>query len=416
MTLEKRLMAFVAIILIIPMVLLTVIATRTGKEEQQKVLTNTLQSGLKVVRGEMLERKNGMRRVCSYFADSEGAQQAVLNKDWPYLHNRLVGLKRYFEYVDYALVVDGNNEAVAELYPSMRYVQDSRLGQLVQKALVKKQVIFSEERFPLDVLFVPHSADYDKFVVKGKSITLKEALTSVAIMPIYQGHDTDKVIGAIVVADLLIMIWLFPIMWHLFQGCSSFSRHGWYQDSCQLCPRRGKPARYRYASQAKFWLPEKKAGQQYSSLKINGEPYVLVSENILNNNKEPIGSIGLGLPVKSYYTWAAASDCFVLFVLVLYGLLLIAARYYLAKNITQPFTVLSAKAQLYLRERYPQEEQAAGTGEDEALARDFAILTNRLETVEKDKEIYCKKLKKNLIVKPILPMNCAILMAIWKDR
>ena len=115
MTLRKKLMVFMAVVLIIPIMLITIMANRTGKIEQQKVFTNTLQAGLKVVRVEMLERKNGMRRVCNYFADSEETQQAVLNKNTDYLTNRLTGLKRYFEYVDYVSVVDKNNESLARL-------------------------------------------------------------------------------------------------------------------------------------------------------------------------------------------------------------------------------------------------------------------------------------------------------------
>ena len=400
MTLRKKLMVFMAVVLIIPIMLITIMANRTGKIEQQKVFTNTLQAGLKVVRGEMLERKNGMRRVCNYFADSEETQQAVLNKNTDYLTNRLTGLKRYFEYVDYVAVVDKNNESLARLSFNMRYNKASKLGILVERAMASKQVFFSEEDFQLNDLFVPNSLEYDKFLIKEyekdshKLSIIKKALTSVAIMPIYKGHDSEEVIGAIVVCDIFNNDLAFP------NYVGNYSK-----DALVLASMDGVRVAANYALGGENLLGTPIAlkepfsnnhngiPQHLSSLQINGNQYQMLNEEILDSNKQPIGLIGMGLPIKNYYTWPAASDYFVLFALGLYGIILALAWLYINKDIAEPFSALTDRMEKYWQENYPQEQIANPEFEGEALTQNFNLLTEKISAVEKDKEKYCNKFK-----------------------
>ena len=402
MTLEKRLMVFLAILLIIPILLLTIVTNKTGKIEQDKVLTNTLEAGLKVVRGEMLERKNGMRRVCNYFADSTPTQQAVIQKDRGYLTSRLTSLKQNFEYVDYVVVVDAVNRPIAKLSDDMCYDSKNKLGQLVARAMSKRQVAFSEERFPLDNLFMPHSMTYDKFVVARKqpdkeSPSLEtNALTSLAVMPIYQGQDHKVVIGAIVVCDV-------------FNNDREFPNYvGTYSDDAVvLASMDGIRVAANFATKNDENLlgtdiaateAHRKQGalspQYFSTLMVRDREYKVLNEEILDSCRKPVGFIGVGLPMRNYYTWAAASDYFILFALSLYGLLLLAGRLFIRQHIAGPFARLNSKVKLYWQHHSDQQQvKIASCFEAETLAQGFALCTTKIADVEKEKEKYSKKFK-----------------------
>ena len=164
---KKIIFLFIAAVTI-PILLLTIAANKTGQEAQAKVMITTLETGMKIVRGEMQERKNGMRRVCNFLASSAEVQKAVQSKNSDYLYLRVGNLKNHFEYVDYVLVVNKENHNLAELTPEMCYRPLGKLGKLVETAMSQRRVVFSEELIPLGELFLPGSRNYDKFLVKEK--------------------------------------------------------------------------------------------------------------------------------------------------------------------------------------------------------------------------------------------------------
>jgi len=402
MILEKRLMVFLAILLILPILLLTIVTNKTGKMEQDKVLTNTLEAGLKVVRGEMLERKNGMRRVCNYFADSTLTQQAVVQNNRTYLTSRLAGLKRYFEYVDYVVVVDALNRPLAKLSDDMCYDSNNKLGRLVARAMSKRQVAFSEESFPLQDLFVPHSFDYDKFVVEKKQSTQEKsssetnALTSLAVIPIYQGQDHNETIGAIIVCDVFNNDRGFP------SYVSTYSN-----DAVVLASMDGVRVAANFATEngenllgtkiAKIEVhrnTQALSPQYFSILKIHDMEYKVLNEEILDSCRKPVGLIGVGLPMRNYYTWTAASDYFIFFALGLYGLLLLAGWLYIKQHIAGPFAILSNKVRSYEEEHRAGEQVITNSCfEAEALEQGFARCITKIAVLEKEKEKYSKKYK-----------------------
>ncbi|MCH3914232.1 MAG: ATP-binding protein [Acidaminococcaceae bacterium] len=324
---RKKILLLLVTVVIIPIMLLTIAANKTGQQAQEKVMITTLETGMKIVRGEMQERKNGMRRVCNFLASSSQVQKAVLNKDTNYLSLRIGDLKNYFEYVDYVVVVNKNNGFLAKLAPDMRYASIGKLGKLVRTAMYQRRVIFSEELIPLDELFVAGSKDYDKFLVSEKNIpdisqhkTIRQAMISLAIVPIYRGGNVDDVIGAIVVGDIFNNDTAFP------NNVSTYS-----DDAIVLASTGGIRVASNFAKEGgKDFIgtamakedPEtpntKKLSPHYlSTLNIAGTPYKIMNEVLYDSTKAPIGFLGVGLPETSYYTLNAADDrLFIMFSLL----------------------------------------------------------------------------------------------------
>ncbi len=340
---RKKILLIFVVAVIVPILLLTISANKTGQEAQEKVMITTLETGLKIVRGEMQERKNGMRRVCNFLASSREMQKAVSNKDTEYLSLRIGDLQHHFEYVDYVMVVDGKNAPLAKLSPDMRYDSAGKLGKLVQTAMTHRRVVFSEELIPLDELFEVGSKDYDKFLVKVKSErgdiqqkTVSQAMISLAVMPIYADGNGNKVIGAIAVGDIFNNDTVFP------NNVSTYSA-----DALVLASTGGIRVASNFAKEVgrnfigtatsqqitSISRNEKQAPCYLSSLQVAGTPYKVLNEVLYDSAKEPIGFIGVGLPEASYYTLNAVNDqLFILFsllALVLLGLSLCYAQKYL---------------------------------------------------------------------------------------
>ena len=314
---KKIIFLFIAAVTI-PILLLTIAANKTGQEAQAKVMITTLETGMKIVRGEMQERKNGMRRVCNFLASSAEVQKAVQSKNSDYLYLRVGNLKNHFEYVDYVLVVNKENHNLAELTPEMCYRPLGKLGKLVETAMSQRRVIFSEELIPLGELFLPGSRNYDKFLVKEKvdkngdvSKTVRQALISLAIMPIYSSNDNDNVIGAIVVGDIFNNDTAFP------NNVSTYS-----DDAIVLASTGGIRVASNFAKEGgKNFIGTHMAKQDLdtgnanrmephylSTLDIAGSPYKIMNEVLYDSTKKPIGFIGVGLPESSYYTLNAVND------------------------------------------------------------------------------------------------------------
>ena len=325
--LSKKILLLLVAAVIVPILLLTIAANRTGQDAQEKVLVTTLETGLKIVRGEMQERKNGMRRVCHLLAASPEMQQAVINKNTAALTLRIGDLKNSFEYVDYIAVVNTDNQALAKLAPDMRYTGGGKLGKLVGTAMNQKRVIFSEELIPLDELFIGGSKDYDKFLVEEKDSkapdqhkTIRQAMFSLAIVPIYSGGNVDKVIGAIVVGDIFNNDTAFP------NNVSTYS-----DDAIVLASTGGIRVASNFAKEGgkdfigtlighqgiHSSLNKKPVPHYLSTLMIAGTPYKILSSTLYDSSKAPIGFIGVGLPEASYYTMNAVNDqLFILFSLL----------------------------------------------------------------------------------------------------
>ena len=329
--LRKKILLVLVAAVIIPILLLTIAANKAGQEAQEKVLITTLETGLKIVRGEMRERKNGMRRVCSLLANSGEVQKAVLHKDRRYLSLSISSLKNHFEYVDYIHIVNRESYSLAQLSADMRYTPGGKLGKLVEQAMKEKRVIFSEELLALDDLFIMGSRDYEKFIVQEKGVAegsqqkvIRQALISLVVVPIYLEHDMDNVIGAIIVGDIFNNDEAFP------NNVSSYS-----QDAMVLASTGGIRIASNFAKEGgkefigtsiahKDPYITKQVNPKYlSTLNVVGVPYKFLNEVLYNSSKQPVGFIGVGLPEASYFTLNAANDqLFILFSLL--GLVLLS--------------------------------------------------------------------------------------------
>ncbi len=404
MNLRRKIHLFLVLLVIVPVTIMTIGAHYTATQEQEKVLDSVLDTGIRVVRGEMLERKNGMRRVCNVIASSPGLQQAVLDKNGAYLQNSLLNVKRYFEYVDYMVIVNRQQEPLAAMASDMKYSGESKLGSLVAEAMDKQEVIFSEEDLSLENLFRENSLEYDRYVIKGDTPgfgvkeLLNKALTSVAIVPIYQGDlGKQTVIGAIVVGDIYNNDLAFP------------SYVGTYaHDAVVLASMDGirVAANFTQEGAAKFlgtpinatkpYKNFKSAAQFTSKLWIQGKEYKLLNREITDWQKKSIGMIGIGLPVREFYTMTAASNYFLLFALILSLSAFFWGRRYLDKLVVDPLF------KLLEQQKVQGLEVMAGTEEISALGKWYYTLLTRVKLEEarsaKIQEDYLEEHEKQLFL------------------
>jgi signal transduction histidine kinase len=401
MNISKKLTTFVIILIIIPMVLFTIISETWGKKHVQEAQVAYLGVIMQAVRGEMQERRNGMQRICSFLADNSQVQNALVSGQSSYLNERLLSLKRNNSYVDYAVVVNRQNQVVASLSPDSNYVADSPLWKMTKRTLDGGGVVFSEEKFQLGDLFVHNTPEYAKFMVQyqddGKvdKNYLQDVLTSLIIVPVVSNDGSNRILGAIIVCDVMNNDENFP---HYVSANVTGSILTLGVDGTRIASNIPKvPGGNIIGTSFKRGqvLGKTSKGDTWGTTTLNGISYVFLDEPIFNDAHQQVGLVGVGVATDKFYNIIRHNDTFIVWIALVCLVLMLISGSVFGKWISRPIVEATNLTKEYCYKNFPgQLEHIKSKDEGEILLRTFQEFTAKLDADEEERQIYLATLEK----------------------
>ena len=120
MSIRKKILILVSLIVIVPMIILFVSSTIIMDSQKKESELLYLQSAIKVARTQMSSRKDEMERGGKRTATNEGIRALVQAQDGAMLSEELHKMKQVYDYLDVALVLDANRKPIARISPDIR--------------------------------------------------------------------------------------------------------------------------------------------------------------------------------------------------------------------------------------------------------------------------------------------------------
>jgi len=350
MSIRRKLAIFVVLLTVIPMCIL-LLASHFAFNKQIALNEKTyLNIAMKTARNSMFSRAQGLRQTGMVLAQSPSFQNLILDKDTKGLDTALESIKLNCPYTDYAVIVNKNNELLAELSPSMVYDENSRLGVLLNKACLNKEPIFSEEVLTLDNLFLPNSAEYNQYMVEIKRPRtndkdyLDKALMGTTVVPIISKADGEAVIGSLILGDVANHDDYFP---RYYTDYVKESYLAISVDGIRITSNINAESGGRYVgSRAPEGEEINAEGEHkyFGKVKIGDEEHIFLDQIITNYSGEEVAMIGVGIPESRFLAIVADNNKVVVTVTLLCLIFMLIAGNWLAAKMAEPIVKATNEA------------------------------------------------------------------------
>ena len=211
-----RLIITISLFVILPIILITFFSTRYLEEQFSRNQNRYLRSTLAIATSEMQQRQNSIRKAALCIAQEVSTPQAVKQRDTKVLVEKLALLRNNFNKVDYAIMLDPDNQIIARSGSDIRFNSDGRLGALNRDVCRTGNPINANEKMPLSDLFEEGSEEFKKFTVElkqgiaGEGEYMQQALCEVTMVPVMDTADPSKVIACMVLIGICNSDYYFP--------------------------------------------------------------------------------------------------------------------------------------------------------------------------------------------------------------
>lgn len=405
MSIRKKLMLFVFVIIIVPMVILFITSTIIMDKQKKDSELLYLQSALKIVRTQMLMRKAEMEKAGLRLAQNPTFRLGVRSGNERQLLAELIKLRQIYDYLDVAVVLDVERRPIARISEDLRGDMAWELDGLVQAVSEQRRSITSEEALPLEELFFPNSVSYNQFRIPianrldaaGNQAYLTKCQIGLAVIPIFDEKRADQLIGYLVVGDTVNNDPYFPASYSR-QVENSFLAIS--TDGIRVSSNIQTPTKENYIGSRIPVTNETLDGPKqyfFGRVDFNDEVHVFLDEPIINHNGEVTAALGVGIPEEKFARILSTNQYLIISVTIFgLALMLIIGRYF-AEVITEPIMVATRFAErltrgersLVLRPEWVK-DQKSETG---ILLTTFQKLATSLEASERTNEEYLEKLR-----------------------
>ena len=405
MSIRKKILILVSLIVIVPMIILFVSSTIIMDSQKKESELLYLQSAIKVARTQMSSRKDEMERGGMRTATNEGIRALVQAQDGAMLSAELLKMKQVYDYLDVALVLDANRKPIARISPDIRKDREWDLKGIVQGVSEQRKSISSEETLPLSDLFVTHSGEFIRFMIpvanrvdeKGGPVYLTQCQIGLVVIPVMSLTDSDKISGYLVLGDIVNNDPYFPMIYsrNVEGSYLAISIDGIRVTSNIQTPTKENYVGSRIPVTTKTWDGPKH--YNFGRVDFNDEVHVFLDEVVQNFKGESVATIGIGIPEERFARILSTNQYLIVGVTMLcLSIMLLIGRYF-AAIITEPIAVATqfaeqlaaGKRNLILQPEWIKDKNSETT----ILLTTFQEMAISLEESERMSETYLEQLR-----------------------
>ena len=304
--LTTRMVFVISLFVILPIILITFFSTRYLESQFNKNQDQYLRSTLAMAFSEMQQRQLDIQRAAQVVAQESSTRTAITQKDTRMLAEKLSLLKNNFTKVDYAVLLDRNNQVLARSDVNVLFNPSGILGELNKDVIQTGESLSSTETVPLRELFTPNSEENKKFAVQlrqgigGEGQYMQRALCEVTLVPILDSGPDHRVIASFLLIGISNSEYYFPsyISSKATEGflvltvdgvhVSTKSTEG--EDRNWLVGRRGAP----------FSTAPLADGTYSGKVILEGKPHLFIDAPLKSRSGNVVGYISFGLQEERF--------------------------------------------------------------------------------------------------------------------
>ena len=304
--LTTRMVFVISLFVILPIILITFFSTRYLESQFNKNQDQYLRSTLTMALSEMQQRQLDIQRSALVLAQETSTQHAIKQNDARILAEKLALLKNNFNKVDYAVLLDRNNNVLARSDVNVLFNPAGILGEFNKEIVETGVPLSSTETVPLRELFTPGSEENKQFTVQlrqgigGEGQYMQRALCEVTLVPIIDKGDNNKVIASFLLIGISNSEYYFPSYISskatdgflvLTVDCvhvSTKSTEG--EDRSWLVGQKGAP----------FSKASSPDGTYSGKVILEGVPYLFIDAPLKSRSGRVVGYISFGLQEEHF--------------------------------------------------------------------------------------------------------------------
>lgn len=304
--LTTRMVFVISLFVILPIILITFFSTRYLESQFNKNQDQYLRSTLTMALSEMQQRQLDIQRSALVLAQETSTQRAIKQNDARILAEKLALLKNNFNKVDYAVLLDRNNNVLARSDVNVLFNPAGILGELNKEIVETGVPLSSTETVPLRELFTPGSEENKQFTVQlrqgigGEGQYMQRALCEVTLVPIIDKGDNNKVIASFLLIGISNSEYYFPsyisskatdgFLVLTVDGVHVSTKSTEGEDRSWLVGQKGAP----------FSKASSPDGTYSGKVILEGVPYLSIDAPLKSRSGRVVGYISFGLQEEHF--------------------------------------------------------------------------------------------------------------------
>lgn len=419
MSIRRKMMVFVSIIVILPMIIILLLSNSIVNNQIEKAAQGYLQNAYIIARDQMVSRLSEMEKLSAKTIKSSEFKEAIEKKNINGLNNILTNINEVYGYINYYMIFDENKRLIAN-NPTIKNPSLPRLNKLIEKAQSTNSTITSEEVLNLDDLFYADSNEYNKFRVLIKkdengnstNVYMTKCITGISVSPVYNKQN-NKIIGFLAIGTIANNDCYFP------KAYSTLVENSYLAisiDGIRVSSNIQSPKKEDFIG-SKIPISvntlEGKKGAYYGKQNFDGEMHLFLDKPILNCDGDNVGVLGVGIPEKKFSIIMNTQSNIIISVTVLFLIILVFVSRYVASKITEPIIKATDMAneisrgnkEIVIEDRLLENKSSETT----ILLNAFQKMVDDLKKSEYERTQYLKKLKNEQLEQQKLSQELAAL-------
>lgn len=303
MSLNKKFMIFIFIIIIIPMTFLFFVSDYVFKKHVESAVRSYLENAIKIARTHMISRIQETKNTCETVVHFSEIENYIVEEKKTELTKILNEFNKYNN-LDYIYFVN-NDEEVILSKPYVNQLNSVKLSSIIKRARQSHRSVVSEENLSLHELFPEDLKMYSKYSIKisnGKKNSdtyLTKCLTSICVTPIYKENNY---VGALIVGDIINNDNYFPEAYSkdVENSFLSISIDGIRVTSNIKSPQKENFIGSNIPIAAHINKIKELKTPYFGKVNIDNEIHVFLDQPILNYSGETVGVLGVGIPENKF--------------------------------------------------------------------------------------------------------------------
>jgi len=403
MSINNKMLIFVASIVVVPMFLLLIISTFILDRQIEKSAQSYLENALKIARNSMLDRLEEMKKGSKYITQSIHFRSSVVSEDIKELGSEIKALKDVYKYLDFILVLDKDGKQLFSIPVTKGYIPEI-IKNLLEKVREEKTAISSEMVLELDDFFIYNSPEYKKYMIKlvnGKANILKEEffekmLVGIAVAPIFNPGN-EKLEGFLVTGDIVNNDDYFPRIYSISVKDSFLALSA---DGIRVTSNIRSPKKENYIGSLIPISMESLEGSKnsyFGYVNIDDEIHVFLDEPIIDYRGKTVGVLGVGIPKQKFSVFIDTNRNAIFLVTFLCLSVMLVIGHRVSLRITRPIIQATQFAERVARgERsflINKEFISDSKSETVILLKTFQKMAADLKASEEERKNFLEKLK-----------------------
>lgn len=351
-SLKTKLLAAFLLVVIVPMLLTAIVTERLTAKKLHQEIENDTEQNLEAAWIQYYVRADQMK--FGMLQAAELVETAIIRRDSSFIRNTMAQWKNKRPYVDVWIVVDKEGRVISRLN-SENTGDIFELNGVINKALTTGETVISTEVMPNNLLL----KEGDKFAEEiaipvelqnrpgeyNPAYSIEnDALMVTVVVPVFDGHGTGNVVGAIITGDILNKDNFVPdtLASKIPDSHTTITKNG-----VRIATNRviGEGARAIGVPVTSGIMAILNSGKTYKG-EIPGikEPFIGVYSPIKDNKGKVIGALSVSVPESKFTAHHRSNRISILLITGLSILFAGGTAFFVTRKITHPIEMLAGRA------------------------------------------------------------------------